>query len=213
MEHSADWSRQDSQRAPATVDKSSAASPPIRLIALAAVALGAIGFAVFGDQLTGGTPAVAERGPERRAQPGSADPNAAGLEQAAPGQTAMANHPAGQNVASPSAGVAVSSPPPASAPVSAVPAAEKGAKAGTESEAQAGDEGGEPSDATASPESQLAANAGRHVLAGRHAEALPLYQELQQKWPQTTAYAAMVRVLQQKVGAGSAAPATTPAKP
>lgn len=225
IEHSADWSRQNSQKAPATVAKSSASTPPqIRLIALAAVALGAIGFAVFGDQLTGGTAAVAERVPERRAQPGTADPNRAATAQTVPGQAAMANHPAGQNVASPSAGVAASTPPPSSAlptnpaPAGAEPAAEKGVKAGAESQAEAApDEGGEPSDTTASPESQLAANAGRHVLAGRYAEALPLYQELKQKWPQTTAYAAMVRVLQQKVGAGSAAPAaapaTTPAKP
>jgi hypothetical protein len=194
------------------------------MIALAAVALCAIGFAVFGDQLTGGTAPVSDGLPERLAQPDTAEPNVGAVAQAVPAQTAMANHPTGENVASPSAGVATSSPgssaalPTHPAAVNAEPPAEKGAKAGAESEPEAAaDEEDEASDATASPESQLAANAGRHVLAGRYAEALPLYQELKQKWPQTTAYAAMVRVLEQKVGAGAvapaAAPATTPPKP
>ena len=212
LEHSADWSRQDSLKAASTVAKksSSSASSQGRLVALAAVALGAIGFAAFGEQLMGGTAAVTESTP----QPRPAEP-ARAAEQALPGQTALANHPTSDNLARPSAGVAA--PPPSALPtgpaaISAEPPAEKGAKAVPGAEAE---DVAEPADdaasATASPESQLAASAGRHVVAGRYAEALPLYQELKQKWPKTTAYAAMVRILEQKVGAGTVAPAAAPA--
>jgi hypothetical protein len=53
---------------------------------------------------------------------------------------------------------------------------------------------------SASPESQLAATAGRHVLSGNYAEALPLYRQLERGWPEHTAYAAMARLLEKKVG-------------
>jgi hypothetical protein len=56
-------------------------------------------------------------------------------------------------------------------------------------------------EASATPESRLAAQAARHVLAARFAEALPLYRQLQQSFPQNTAYAAMTRVLEQKTAA------------
>ena len=53
--------------------------------------------------------------------------------------------------------------------------------------------------AAASPESKLAAEAGRHVLAARFADALPLYRSLQRDYPHNGAYAAMTKVLEQKL--------------
>jgi hypothetical protein len=58
----------------------------------------------------------------------------------------------------------------------------------------------------ASPESQLAAAAARHVMAGRYSDALPLYQRLAQSAPQNTAYAAMTRVLGQRLAAAKHSP-------
>jgi len=63
----------------------------------------------------------------------------------------------------------------------------------------------------ASSQSQLAATAGRHVLAGNYAEALPLYQQLERNWPMNTSYAAMARLLKKKVGATSDTQTVTPA--
>jgi hypothetical protein len=54
-------------------------------------------------------------------------------------------------------------------------------------------------DAPALAESRLAAEAGRHVIAARYSDALPLYRALQRDYPQNTAYAAMAKVLEQKV--------------
>jgi hypothetical protein len=66
----------------------------------------------------------------------------------------------------------------------------------------------------ASSESQLAATAGRHVLSGNYAEALPLYRQLERSWPENTAYAAMARLLEKKVGSHNdtrtVAPAAAP---
>jgi hypothetical protein len=67
--------------------------------------------------------------------------------------------------------------------------------------------------AGASPESQLAATAGRHVLTGNYAEALPLYRQLEHSWPETTAYAAMSRLLEKKVGTMNDTQTITPAAP
>jgi hypothetical protein len=67
--------------------------------------------------------------------------------------------------------------------------------------------------AGASPESQLAATAGRHVLTGNYAEALPLYRHLERSWPETTAYAAMSRLLEKKVGTMNDTRTITPAAP
>ena len=68
----------------------------------------------------------------------------------------------------------------------------------------------EPS-SSASPESQLAATAGRHVLSGNYAEALPLYRQLERSWPENTAYAAMARLLEKKVGSQNDTRTVTPA--
>ena len=62
-----------------------------------------------------------------------------------------------------------------------------------------------------SPESQLAATAGRHVLAGNYAEALPVYQQLERAFPENTAYAAMSRLLKEKVGTSSDTRTVAPA--
>lgn len=64
---------------------------------------------------------------------------------------------------------------------------------------------------SASPESQLAATAGRHVLSGNYAEALPLYRQLERSWPENTAYAAMARLLEKKVGSRNDTRTVTPA--
>jgi hypothetical protein len=53
--------------------------------------------------------------------------------------------------------------------------------------------------AAATPESKLAAEAGKHVLAARFSDALPLYRTLQRDYPQNAAYAAMTRVLEQRL--------------
>jgi hypothetical protein len=63
---------------------------------------------------------------------------------------------------------------------------------------------------SASPESQLAATAGRHVLSGNYAEALPLYRQLERSWPENTAYAAMARLLEKKVGSRNDTRTVTP---
>jgi hypothetical protein len=58
-------------------------------------------------------------------------------------------------------------------------------------------------------ESRLAAEAGKHVIAARYSDALPLYRALQRDYPQNTAYAAMAKVLEQKV-AGAKPEGTQP---
>jgi hypothetical protein len=67
----------------------------------------------------------------------------------------------------------------------------------------------------ASPESQLAATAGRHVLSGNYAEALPVYRQLERGWPENTAYAAMGRLLEKRLGSTNDTQTITPssAKP
>jgi hypothetical protein len=80
---------------------------------------------------------------------------------------------------------------------------------------RAGDSAAALAGATATnPESQLAATAARHVLAGNYAEALPVYQQLERSSPENTSYAAMARLLKKKVGTTtdtrSIAPATAP---
>jgi len=68
-----------------------------------------------------------------------------------------------------------------------------------------------PSAASANPESQVAATAGRHVIAGNYADALPLYQQLERAYPENTAYVAMSRLLEKKVGASNDTLTVTPA--
>lgn len=65
--------------------------------------------------------------------------------------------------------------------------------------------------ASASPESQLAATAGRHVLSGNYAEALPLYRQLERSFPENTSYAAMAKLLEKKVGSRNDTLTVTPA--
>ena len=70
---------------------------------------------------------------------------------------------------------------------------------------------GDAPGAGALSQSQLAATAGRHVLAGNYAEALPLYQQLERNWPMNSSYSAMARLLKKKVGATSDTQTVTPA--
>lgn len=65
----------------------------------------------------------------------------------------------------------------------------------------------------ASQESQLAATAGRHVLSGSYAEALPVYQQLQRTYPENTAYSAMARLLAEKLASSHDTRTVTPAGP
>lgn len=65
--------------------------------------------------------------------------------------------------------------------------------------------------AGAGPEAQLAATAGRHVIAGNYADALPLYQQLERAYPDNSAYVAMSRVLEKKVGTSNDTRTVTPA--
>jgi hypothetical protein len=51
------------------------------------------------------------------------------------------------------------------------------------------------------------------VLTGNYAEALPLYRQLERSWPETTAYAAMSRLLEKKVGTMNDTRTITPAAP
>jgi hypothetical protein len=65
--------------------------------------------------------------------------------------------------------------------------------------------------ASPGPEAQLAATAGRHVIAGNYADALPLYQQLERAYPDNSAYVAMSRVLEKKVGTSTDTRTVTPA--
>lgn len=67
--------------------------------------------------------------------------------------------------------------------------------------------------ASANPGSQLAATAARHVLSGNYAEALPLYRQLERSAPEITAYGAMARLLEGKVGSRNDTFTVTPAAP
>jgi hypothetical protein len=66
---------------------------------------------------------------------------------------------------------------------------------------------------SASPESQLAATAGRHVLSGNYAEALPLYRQLESRWPENTGYAVMARLLEKRLGAAKDTRTIAPTEP
>ena len=212
-----DWGRPG--HVPAAGKAPSKRGSPLRLIVLAALALAAIGFALFGKQLLGG--ATAARGTrvevEESARGSAADtrspdqatlanlPSPAAAANAAPGAAPAAA--AAPTVAAPTAAVLAAPAPavaaaPALAAVPSVPVqAEPGAKL-TRAQTKAAAEAHKAAEAAATPESRLAAQAARHVLVARYAEALPLYRQLQQSFPQNTAYAAMTRVLEQKT-AGS----------
>jgi hypothetical protein len=65
----------------------------------------------------------------------------------------------------------------------------------------------------ASQESQLAATAARHMLAGSYAEALPVYRQLAREWPENSSYAAMARLLEKRVGTMNDTKTIAPAAP
>ena len=65
----------------------------------------------------------------------------------------------------------------------------------------------------ASQESQLAATAARHMLAGSYAEALPVYRQLAREWPENSSYAAMARLLEKRVGTVNDTKTIAPAAP
>jgi hypothetical protein len=198
-------------------------SSPLRLVLLAVLAIMALGFAFFGKQLLDGSqgrsaraegsdgeqPAADDgRSPDQATLtnlPGSAN---APVANALPSAGSLAPTPAGglpvaQAVGpTPSASAAAASP----APVALI-APNVAGSAGNAQEpvdAKAAAEARKAAEESASPESKLAAQAARHVLSARFAEALPLYRQLQQSAPQNVAYAAMVRVLEQKTAATSA---------
>jgi hypothetical protein len=91
------------------------------------------------------------------------------------------------------------------APPDVEAAATKGKRGQKDRHAKTAGETGAP----AAAESRLAAEAGKHVIAARYTDALPLYRELQRDYPQNTAYAAMAKVLEQKI-AGTKQEGTQP---
>jgi len=74
-----------------------------------------------------------------------------------------------------------------------------------------GQAGDAPGPGNVGPEAQLAATAGRHVIAGNYADALPLYQQLERAYPDNSAYVAMCRLLEKKVGTSNDTQTVTPA--
>lgn len=77
--------------------------------------------------------------------------------------------------------------------------------------AATGSDGRESLGSGASPESQLAATAARHVLSGNYAEALPIYRQLERNYSGNTSYAALARLLEKKVGSRNDTRTVTPA--
>ena len=208
----ADWGRANLGQTGASKAKQNGPSQA-RLIVLAALAVAAIGFAAFGKQLFGGPGASPTDGIARRATeddtpkqatltnlPGTAQPpTTAGSTPPAAAAPAVAAVPVAPAAAAPAAAPAV---------LPSVPESEEKPDALDPADAKAAEAARKDAEAAASPESKLAAQAARHVLVARYSDALPLYRQLQQSYPQNAAYAAMVRVLEQK-----AAPTAKGAQP
>jgi hypothetical protein len=194
----ADWGRANLEQTGAGKSKDKPPSPA-RLIVLAALAVAAIGFAAFGKQLFGGNTTSPTDGIQQRA---------AQDENQSPKQATLTNLPGSAQPAEgalPSTAGALPSAAPAAAEAAAAPAVmpsapvqEDEAEPVDPADAKAREAARKNAEAAASPESRLAAQAARHVLVARYADALPLYRQLQQSYPQNTVYAAMVRVLEQK---------------
>jgi hypothetical protein len=194
----ADWGRANLDQTGSARPKDKPASQA-RLIVLAALAVAAIGFAAFGKQLVGGVaPSPTDGIEQRAAQDETESPKQATLTNL-PGSAQPAAAPA---AAAPAAAAPIAAPAavPAAAPavLPSVAVSEEKAEAVPPADAKAAEAARKEAEAAASPESKLAAEAARHVLVARYSDALPLYRQLQQSYPQNTAYAAMVRVLEQK---------------
>jgi hypothetical protein len=197
---SSDWGRASLDRTRAGRPKDKPASQ-MRLIVLTTLAVAAIGVAAFGKQLIGRATS-SRTGIE---QPAAED------EHESPRQTTLTNLPG--TAAAPAAAPPAPATPAVAAAAAAAAAApallpsvrisEDRAEPLDPASARAAEAARKEAEAAASPESRLAAQAARHVLAARYADALPLYRQLQQSYPQNTAYAAMVRVLEQKTAAGT----------
>lgn len=198
-----------------------------RMVVLAALALLSVVFAAFGPELRafavaelnrlrpdtagrGGQPTAAADQATLTNLPGPAPgvPAASGEAQAAavstPAAVAAPAHVAAEPAVPPAeaeAGAAAAPPAPEASSDEPEPSARKSRRGARGREAKAQVEAAAAAAAAASPESKLAAEAGRHVLAARFADALPLYRTLQRDYPQNTAYAAMTRVLEQKLSA------------
>jgi hypothetical protein len=225
-----DWNRQPPESQPVqTKGRKATESSTPRLLALAAVTLGALAYAFGGDLFNdqpkrrppvaaarpkpAAAPADAPVGEESSTQATLANRPAQPQEAAEPAAAADsvpvdsdAEEPAGDEGASPASveepSIEPEEPaPPPEPPTTAKKRGRKGKGNDAESEKLAAAE------AAASPESRQAARAARHVVAGRYAEALPLYEALTQRYPQTTAYAATVRLLRLKLGMAPAATA------
>jgi hypothetical protein len=173
----------------------------LRWIALTALAVAAVGVAAFGKQLLSRVTSSRNDAIEQRV---------AERESESPKQTTLTNLPGtvAPAAAPPAAGlpaVAAAAAAPAAAPavLPSVRVSEEKAEALDPAAAKAAEAARKQAEAAASPESRLAAQAARHVLGARYADALPLYRQLQQSYPQNTAYAAMVRVLEQKTAPGA----------
>lgn len=213
-----DWSQQTAAPgAGANAKTQKSGRSQLRLFALASLALGAIAFATFGDELVG-------RGVSQGLVASAAGPASDVDTATAMAQTTLANRPReaaareAPTVASTATATALASPtadgPAATAATDVERMSDEPRNDLREASAHEGADI-EPSDSSASPEAKLGAAAGRHVIAGRYAEALPIYQQLQQTAPENTAYAAMVRVLGRRLSTaqGSGASPEAPAAP
>jgi hypothetical protein len=164
-----------------------------RWLLLASVALATVAVVTFGSRVvnhyrssaaTGRSAAAGEEpSPDRSAPPLAAPIGAS--------RATLANRPAGERGASDGRPRVVSA-------------------TGAPGTRAVGEEGPASS---ASPESQLAAAAGRHVLTGNFAEALPLYRQLERNWPENTAYAAMARLLEKRLGSTNDTRTISPTTP
>lgn len=225
-ESRAGWQEPGSQRGPSDKKQkpkdNANGLPPARTLVLAAVAIGAIVFVTFQQEILG------SRQPQPRwpstvagaATAGNAEPESratlSNLPSTPPAE--VTPPPEATPPAAPSAADAVPTSPADTVdeepPSEDEPAPARGKKKGKRRGAAAADDRDTEAtrEAASSPESQLAASAARHAIAGRYSEALAQYQQLARDWPQNTAYAAMVRVLRQKSPGAAESPAapTTP---
>jgi hypothetical protein len=177
------WSSTSNPRLPSSSSRRDAAG---RWLMLAAVALATVGIVSFGGKLLS------------RYRAASARDRVAAAAEELPFATASA--PGGDDTRAPGAAsrALLANRPAPVVDGRAMVVSATGAHAGEPGAAAPGGAG--VLAGVTSPESQLAATAARHVLAGNYAEALPVYQQLERSSPENTSYAAMARMLKKKVG-------------
>lgn len=185
---------------------SSGGDTKARWMLLLAVAFAAIGVVSFGGRLFSRYRSTTERtralALEAADAPGSSS-DASGSAGAA-SRALLANRPAPERALALGRATVVS----ATGSVVGTVVDSTGAASGgaADTRAPAGAEG-------TNPQSQLAATAARHLLAGNYAEALPVYRQLAREWPENTSYSAMARLLEKRVGTVNDTRTVAPATP